>query len=1051
MNPNNVQTPGSTLNPNLMSNLPPPSTTNIQNTLPTDSQQILPMDIDSVVQETSFAFPQQQRQIYGEDYVDMGEVPLTKVGNNDGSRRRIQKKAIFVGKQPSLLQKVKDKGGIQCDQIKNSMEESNLKETFLNNQPCCKSLFDRVLEIYQGYENKFMNEFVNKIINPYMPENFERFNTDKMFTYKDLETVLSNTVPSNSTLSKSSLDELKSEFCKSIKGSNDVLKNELLSSLIDNIEQKLSENMHRAFSKYVSKLMNDPGISLDDKKNLYNDFKQLMIQNDKTSIFHSVNTEDLELAKNADQVCGQIGEEDEPDYDEASVSEIIEYLKSKQTIPTIAQDFVAHDYSPTSTLTGKLLWMATGTGKTCTTLSLLDQFMDAGYTIFWILPPKSQRYPKPTTRVGNSTMRAQLYRDMIVRLCNKALLDQLSDMTDTIQSNDTLVGLLIELAQSQTSMTDKEVFSLTNKLFKNLNLKNLWLGNSDRQFKYRFHNDRTQGSFNNIDDNTFIIEFDELYTLFVNPHKLSKLSYQTTKHLAQYLSTINYHKCVIVIDEIHNLVNPMRGTGNSFGYIENDQVREQIINNMMYYMSQNGSESLKVIGLSATPDSDPSLNGFATLLNLFNVQTPNYTRWTGSDLRSALRLSTNDANLSYSNDNINNLALTTLQTIDYIDFSNPSYHGNAIPNNIVYHLIDSEVVLAQKKAVINSLFSEGSNLRFRRSRKRGGKVIKKMDQELRESLLKIGVGINQLAESRLLYKLDIFNKNLGLQYDEDTQKLRRVVRVYATKVLSMLKIMNVEEDPTKNHLIYVETDEEALEVAAMLQAFGIPMITMKYDKGSNEFSYTSGHIQRVYGGKSTFGIYGLEYNSVQKHLIEEKQGKRGAPIKNAQPLGYPWIKVKSINGGKITDSKEWDAYQSAILNTYNLFDPNINLLNILIINKNNLVGKSFYNTTSMHLLDIPDNISDFKQLVGRILRMCGTVNQQSDTGYSSTDYTYDMSNVTVDIYMYRSIIFEAGQKYLSIRDLIKGVSSQENKIKDKLTEFIQQNNSAQIIQSLVLP
>jgi len=704
---------------------------------------------------------------------------------------------------------------------------------------------------------------------------------------------------------------------------------------------------------------------------------------------------------------------------------------------------VSHDYFPTSTLTGKLLWMATGTGKTCTALSLLDRFMDANYTIFWILPPKSQKYAKKVgtinTKVGNSSMRAQLYRDMIIRLCNNSLLDYLSKMSE----NDDVTEILMKIAQSQSSMSDTEVFKLVKELFKTLELNTLWLGDKTRQIDFRTFNNNTRRLYNSLSDQSFILEFDELYTLFHGGDKTYALSNAITNHLAKYLGSVNFKKCVVVIDEIHNLVNPIKETNNSFGYIDNDQIREKILQNMRHYMSQNGTESLKVIGLSATPDSDPSLNGFATLLNLMNVQTPNYRPFNGSELKSQLL----NKGLLDSSETLNQLTLTTLQTIDYIDLLNPMYHGNAIPNNIKYTLIDSEVVLAQKKAVVNSLFKEGSNWTFRRGgRKRGGKVMKKMDQTLRESLLKVGVGINQIAESKLLDKLDIFNKNLSSQYSEDTQKLRRVVRVYATKVLSMIKIMNLKEDPTKNHLIYVETDDEALAVAAMLQAFDIPMITMSFDKENNEFNYTSGHLQRAYSGQSTFGIYGLEYSSVQKYLTEKNRGKIGAPRKSAEPLDYPWIKVKGIGGAKITDKQQWDSYQSAILNTYNLLAPDVNLLNILIINKNNLVGKSFYNTRSMHLLDIPDNISDFKQLVGRILRMCGTVTQLNNT---DGPWTYDMRNVDVDIYMYRSIIYEYGQKYLSIRDLIKGTNSQENMIKNNLTEFIQKNNSATILESLV--
>lgn len=974
--------------------------------------------------------------------------PSTQQPQNVGQTRR-RKKAIFHN-QPILekypkknIQSSMDK----CNEIKSAMNKDTIQKTFLENPNCCKSLFDKVLEIYKRYENTQMKEFEENILDQFKTESSIQFDKEKLLTLDDLKFILLNILREHNTLvsldDTSTFDDVKKDFCKQLKDVNLTIKNNLLDILVEDIEYKLGENITRSISKYVYKLVNGNELSIDKKKNLYESFIKITIKNDKTSIFHPDNKDKLDDAQNADQVCGQLEKENEPDYNESSIQEIINYLRDKQTISTIAQDFVSHDYLPTSLLTGKLLWMATGTGKTCTALSLIDRFMDADYTVFWILPPKSYNYSKKqgniSTKIGNSTMRAQLYRDMIIRLCNNTVLDYLSGLSET----ENLRNLLIRIAQSQTTMPDSEVFDLAKYLFKNFALRRKWLGNyKERETNFKNFSNRTKKIFNDLSDNSFILEFDELYTLFYSADNTNALSQSITRHLTKYLQSVNFKKCVVVIDEIHNLVNPMKGTNNSFGYIDNDQVREKILQNMMKYMSLNETDSLKVIGLSATPDSDPSLNGFATLLNLMNVQTPNYNKLSGNDLRSQLL----KYNPSVSSDAFNNLALITIQNIDYIDLLNSKYHGNAIPNNIKYTLIDSEVVLAQKKTVktvVNSLFKVGSTLSFRRGRLRGGKVMKKMDETLRRDLLNVGVGINQIAESKLLYKLDIFNKDLSSEYNNDTQKLRRIVRVYATKVLSMIKMI-INEDPTKNHLIYVETDDEVLAVAAMLQAFNIPMITMSFDKDNNEFNYTSGHMQRVYSGQRTFGIYGLEYSSVQKHLKNKKQGQVGAPTKNNIATGYPWIKVKSTNGSKITNEKEWDVYQSTILNAYNLYDPNVNLLNILIINKNNLVGKSFLNTTSMHLLDIPENISDFKQLVGRILRMCGTVNQS----IIDKSWTYDMSDIKVDIYMYRSIIYETGQKFLSIRDLIKGTNSQENILKNNLTEFIQKNNSANIIDTL---
>lgn len=801
--------------------------------------------------------------------------------------------------------------------------------------------------------------------------------------------------------------ELIQLFCKTLEDSNSFKRQTILGEFRNIIVSSVSLAAEKFIFKSLNKLLTESNEPYADVKREYikalADFYEATYANDMYR-----NSEAFAATQQNTKICEKKDKKVLQDIDQITDPQTLkEYIEQNSSTLTLSQYFLSNDFSPASYNTGKLLWMGTGTGKTCTALAMMDNFMQAGYTIFWVLPPKTDSYRIPDTldrSLGNYDMRVQLYRDMLQHICTQGLKSHLYNL---LESNDVSAGV-VQLVQSIVSVTGSSSANDLQTIMKDLFKKEADGGGGFyRQWR----------GTNNIPVATnpisYILEFDELSTLFTNVESRSNFA---LKRMVDALRTNGFARTLIIIDEVDILVREIQGN-RRMGSI-NESVRRSILANMQKYMSQNGQNSLKMIGLSATPASDRSLSGFHTLLSLCNSQTDIVP--SAKAIRGVLRTKQSASDPS---DDLDDLSAVMLQSVAYVSLDNPAYHGNTIPTKVIGAVVDSEIVLAQKSAVHNSIFSVTSPTEFRQVRRIGGVRVKRMTPEIRSSLIKVGVGINQLVDSKLLPLMNITNPDLASKYGTNTIKLRQFTRVYATKVLSLLKVLRtLNAQGAKKHIIYVHTDEEALVVAGMLRAFGTAMMSAKFSSDRSKFRMSKDHNRRMIAGMPTFAMYGLDYATVKK-------------ASGTNELGYPWLSMNSTSN--IASESEWNRYMSFVINTYNTHAEAFTTVNTLIITKKNLRGKNFFNTHYFHMLDIPLNDADFTQLIGRVTRMCGN----ADIGFSK-----------VTLYMYRSLIHEGtssnNRVVLTINDLLKQTDRKKNDLLNNLIDVVKENNAINVLDDL---
>lgn len=693
---------------------------------------------------------------------------------------------------------------------------------------------------------------------------------------------------------------------------------------------------------------------------------------------------------------------------------------------TIPQLFLPRFFTPTFPKSKMLLWMGPGTGKTCTAISALNEYIDNDWTILWVLPPKN-----------SGKMKQQLKNDMFRLGCLETFVEDMKNVHDSnVDGADAEAAFTppdMFFKRSAEARTDEDVdialqvmkelytdaFDENGQIREDLELDEngqvklvvKWDELSNDFFKYYgqswvnseiLQNIYGEGSLPGsrrrgglprkavcrpgVGESDECVDFGNVVMLtcpqFAHLMLRGESSGKTLAEKIQSsiwrrLKDMHFKKTIIVLDEAHNWFHAgsMDGALSAQGSrITSDDIRQRVVLAMNKMSTDSratysGSDLFdwpcKFLMLSATPIADTTMIGFSDMLSFMQETEPgvaNPVRITPRTMLLLRKRVLNHRSFTHDQKYREEQELVRLAMLQ-----------------VCYVSADSTQWFGTspdgKSAMPNKELVKIIDVELPRVQKEAALqcMVSKAGGSTKSTCLQnVATGANQIMDLDPQNEKRFSFLNPYIDHPNfDTEKLfTHWLEAYGAKFNEVVR--NIErlqaEHPEKKHLVYIDGDMNQLFLAGALRVKDVPYIPLKAAKfaDANEVSFRQDLLQYD-NSQKYFGLAGVQLKTLKKYKSDR--------------VWLPWV---TASGKSAKDAKEftpslWNRYQSDMISMFN--EPNMTSFNVLVINDQMREGISLFGVGYVHMVSVPASDADFIQTVGRATRLCGN----KDIGYSDVE------------------------------------------------------------------